>query len=128
MNCNNKRKLDYEIVEKEFRERGYILISKEYKNSSEKLEYICPDHPKEINTINYNNFKNGSGCFHCFGKKKYTMEEARSIFKDAGYELLEHEYLNNNTKMRFKCPKHPTERTFITLKSVMKAVAAGSVI
>jgi len=36
------RKYTYEEVKKEFERRGYKLLSKEYKNAREKLEYICP--------------------------------------------------------------------------------------
>ena len=39
-----RRKIDYEIVKKEFDERGYILLSKEYHNNTEKLQYLCPLH------------------------------------------------------------------------------------
>lgn len=39
-----RRKIDYEMVKKEFDERGYILLSKEYHNNTEKLQYLCPLH------------------------------------------------------------------------------------
>ncbi len=35
--------------------------------------------------------------------KKYTLEEAKKIFKDADCELLETEYINNYTKMEYRC-------------------------
>lgn len=38
--------------------------------------------------------------------KKHTFEEAKELFEFRGYELLETEYINNNTKMAYICPRH----------------------
>lgn len=116
------KKLNYEQVKQNFEDMGYTLISKEYQNSRGKLKYICPKHPDKINEIQYQNFKQGQGCFYCYGTKKYTISEAREEFSKAGYILLETEYKNNCTKMRYTCPAHPDKDTFITLKSLMKGV------
>lgn len=34
-----KRKLNIEIIKKEFKKEGYELLSKEYKNNKTKLDY-----------------------------------------------------------------------------------------
>jgi len=39
--------------------------------------------------------------------KKLTIDFVREEFEARGYELLETEYINNSTKMRYKCPNHP---------------------
>ena len=39
-----KSKYTYEQVKHEFKERNYELLSNEYHNVSEKLEYICLKH------------------------------------------------------------------------------------
>ena len=36
-------------------------------------------------------------------KKKHNLYSVRDFFKENGCELLEEEYVNNSTKMRFKC-------------------------
>ena len=36
--------------------------------------------------------------------RKKTIEEVREYFEKEGYELLEDEYINNSTPMRYKCP------------------------
>lgn len=46
--------------------------------------------------------------------KKLTLEIVRTKFLERGYELLESEYINANTKMKYQCPKHPGKETAIT--------------
>jgi hypothetical protein len=116
------KKLTYEEVKEAFDQRGYRLISEEYRNSREKLKYVCPEHPDKINEIQYQNFKQGQGCFYCYGTKKYTLEEVRNEFLKAGYALQEIDYKNNSTKMRYTCPSHPDKDTSITLKDLMRGV------
>ena len=106
-------------VRKEFNKRGYNLIS-DYINSSTKLKFICREHPEYVSEITYDNFRSGQGCTYCRGTFRHSLESARKIFRDAGYELLEDEYINNTTPMRFKCPKHPDEDTRISLKSIQR--------
>lgn len=40
--CNGNKVYTIDIVSKSFRDRGYKLLSKEYKNAHQKLEYVCP--------------------------------------------------------------------------------------
>jgi hypothetical protein len=44
------KKLTYEFVKKAFEKEGYILLDKEYVNSSSKLRYKC-DHGYITSTI-----------------------------------------------------------------------------
>lgn len=70
-----RRKIDYDLVKKEFDERGYILISTEYHNNTEKLQYICPHHlDKGIQEISFANFTRGRGCGYCAKRKRKTQE------------------------------------------------------
>jgi len=39
----NKRRLDYEFVKQSFEKEGYTLLTQEYKNNNQKLDYICPN-------------------------------------------------------------------------------------
>jgi hypothetical protein len=56
--CNfNSRKLTYEFVKEQFEKEGYILLSKEYINNSQKLKYLCPK--GHIHFITYAGWSSG---------------------------------------------------------------------
>ena len=68
-----RRKINYDMVKKEFEERGYILLSSEYINNSTKLQYLCPNHlDKGVQEITFANFTKGRGCGYCAQRKKKT--------------------------------------------------------
>lgn len=65
------RRLDYEIVEKEFIKRGFSLLTKEYVNYSQKLRYICNSHPSVIQEVSYNDLMAQKyTCSYCFSENK----------------------------------------------------------
>lgn len=62
----NQMKLKYDDIKLVFESRNCILISKEYNNCSEELEYICNNHQdKGIQKISWNQFNRGFGCKYC---------------------------------------------------------------
>lgn len=65
--CSKVGRKTYEEIKAEFKARNYILMSTkdEYVNTHSVLQYICPKHPSEINTIVCYNFYSGEGCPHC---------------------------------------------------------------
>ena len=94
-------KLTFEYVKQYFESQGCKLIEKEYINSETDMRYLCKnDH---LCKINFGSFKFGRGCAECAGNKKYTYEEVYSYFKDHDCKLLETEYKNNYTKMKYEC-------------------------
>lgn len=58
-----------DVIEKTFATRGYILLSTEYNGTGEKLSYICPKHPFEIQKVTLPNFNKDRGCRFC-GREK----------------------------------------------------------
>lgn len=118
--CSGTGKYRHDEVFDAFKARGYKLLSEEYENSSTKLHYLCHKHPNEHLTITFGNFLNGQGCPFCAGNVKHTIEEVKTYFEKAGYELLEERYDRNMTPMRFRCPKHPEQTTYLSLKSLMR--------
>jgi hypothetical protein len=100
--CSGKRRIMIDIVRKEFKKIGYILLSNQYINCSIKLDYICNKGHK--NQINYNCFQQGQRCSICQQNKKYTINETRKIFLKEKYILLSKKYDNNHTKLKIKCP------------------------
>ena len=45
---------------------------------------------------------------------KPTFNDVKKAFYKKGYELLEFEYINATTKMKYRCKKHPQEIQGIT--------------
>lgn len=52
--------------------------------------------------------------------KKKTFEEVETAFIERGYKLLETNYINNTTKMKFVCPLHLDQETEITFKQLTR--------
>lgn len=52
--------------------------------------------------------------------KRLSFEEVQAKFKERGYALLETEYKNAATKMRYICPKHPNNPQAIRFKSLKR--------
>lgn len=94
---------DYSKVKKIFEDKGYKLISTEYIDCFLKLDCICPNNHNI--SISFSNFHNKNiRCKLC--NSKYTIDSVKQIFKNEGYELLETEYINNRTQMKYTCPNN----------------------
>ena len=112
-NSNNLRKLKFSIVKHYIETKGYILISNIYKDNQTKLILKCSNNHKFF--ISWSSFQQGHRCPECYGNKrltiKYVKEQVPILQK--GYKLLSTEYINNYTKLKFKCKKgHIYEATW----------------
>lgn len=110
---SDKRRLDFSVVENEFKNRGYTLLStkKDYQTAQSKLRYICPHHPNVVNEISWNNFQRGKGCPLCGSesrgnKTRTPFGEIKKAFEDAGYELVSIDRKHHYEKIKYICPKH----------------------
>lgn len=117
------RKITIDIVKKEFMRRGYELLEDQYTNSKTLMKYKYLKHPDEIRKINYSNFYNGKGCNKCgvekrSEKKKLSYNVIKQEFEKRGYKLLEKEYINAKTKLRYRCPNHPDKELSITYNNL----------
>ena len=115
----------FEFVKSEFEKVGYILLSTEYTNSSQKLDYICSQgHQSQIT---FNDLKGGHGCMKCGGKEKLTYEYVYNYFKEQGCELLETEYIGAMTPMRYICNcKNESEIRFSSFKRGNRCLICGN--
>lgn len=95
------KKLTYEYVYNYFKEQGCELLEDEYKNSQKSLQYICKC--GYITKTSFSNFKRYHNCKNCVGMKKQSFEYVYNYFKEQGCELLDTEYINSKTKMKYKC-------------------------
>jgi hypothetical protein len=105
--------ITYEEVKLAFEERGYILLSTEYKNCDTKLHYQCPSHLDKNLWVDYYHFQRGQGCPYCIGRGVLTYEEVKLAFEERGYILISEEYINKQTKLQYQCPNHPDKELWI---------------
>jgi len=84
-------KLTLEYVKEQFKEKGYELLSKEYENNRQKLEYKCPK--GHIGFITYINFYQGNGCLKCRREYKGIEKDGKNrIYRDRDW--LYNQYIN----------------------------------
>lgn len=100
--CAGRPLLTIETVRKSFNEENYILLSTDYINSNQKLEYICPNGHK--NSITWSKWNTGYRCPDCAENSKKELSFISQDFKSAGYNLLSTTYKNNRQKLECVCP------------------------
>ena len=96
-------KFTYEDVYNYFKELKCELLETEYINCKTQMKYRCKCGNES--KINFDSFKNkrGQGCIKCVGKEKHNIKSVKETFKKHNCELLETEYINNSTKMKYRC-------------------------
>jgi hypothetical protein len=97
------KKLTYEYVKEQIEKKGYKLLSKEYRNNRQKLEYICLNGHRHF--ITWTHWQQGGGCPYCVNLGRPYIEFIRSEFEKEGYRLLNERYINAHQKLEYICPK-----------------------
>ena len=115
--------ITYEYVKNKFNERGYELLESNYINAHINMSYRCLTHPDDVQKITWANFTQGRGCKQCAKEhtalsRRTPYEIVKQAFESRGYTLLETNYKNCNQKLRFLCPNHPNEETYITYRDL----------
>lgn len=111
--CSPSKKLTIDDATKDFDQMGFILLEKKYLGASAKMKCVCKNHKNIIQYKKYSHIRNTkAGCKYCAADKKANNTrlkfiEVKKYFEGLGYELLENEYKNAQTKMKFRCLKHP---------------------
>jgi very-short-patch-repair endonuclease len=99
--CSGNEKLTYEFVYNYFKEQKCELLETKYINNITKMKYLCIC--KNESFITFGNFQKSVRCTKCSGNEKLTYEYVYNYFKEQNCELLETEYTNALTKMRYIC-------------------------
>ena len=107
--CSGNKKLTIEFVREQFEKEGYTLLTKEYINSKQRLEYICPD--GHTWGITWSDWNSGYRCVECAGLKKLTIEYIRKQFEKENCKLLTKIYTNNKCQLDYVCPKDHYSKT-----------------
>lgn len=94
--------LTFEYVKNYFKENKCELLDLTYINTMTKMKYKCICGNKS--EIIFNNFKKGQRCKGCLkNDRKHSFEYIYNFFKEQKCELLETEYTNAHTNMKYKC-------------------------
>ena len=101
------KKFTIEYAKQYFEDEGCKLLETEYVNCMTEMRYRCSC--GSISYISFSSFKSGCRCRKCGIKRRaekqsITIESAKKYFEERGCELLETEYINSNTKMKYICP------------------------
>jgi hypothetical protein len=83
------------------RQRGGQCISRRYIDSRTHLSWRCRlgHHWRAIPT----NVSKGSWCPRCAHRKRLTLREMRALARHRGGECLSQRYINNETRLRWRC-------------------------
>lgn len=100
-----RQRKDFSIIKESFEDNAYILttISSEYKNSKQKLEYICPN--GHHHSISWDNWRQGKRCPYCKGRPIITIEYVKECCINEGYVCLSELYINGRQKLEVVCPE-----------------------
>ena len=101
--CAGLKKKTISFIKSEFEKDGYTLLTTEYINAFQKLEYTCPEGHKHV--ISWDRWNSGNRCPYCYGNKKLTISFIHAEFEKEGYELLTKKYTGNRQKLDYICPE-----------------------
>jgi len=101
-----RRKLIYTDLKKFFEDNGCELLEEEYKGAHLKVKYKCIC--GNISKIRVDSFKYGNRCTECgilkrADIKRHSYKYVKEYFEEHGCKLLEKEYKNDKTKMKYIC-------------------------
>jgi hypothetical protein len=121
MKCAGTPKYKYNYIYTYFKEQGCELLSKEYENAGELLDYICIC--GTLSKITFGNFQAGHRCKNCRTEKvanirRIPYEKVYNYFKKYNCELLTDNYINGYQQLlKYKCScGNVLERTFTQFK------------
>src|SRR5690606_22819281 len=105
-------------LQKVIEDKGGKLIDNIYINKNHKVKIICSQNHEFFSS--YDSLKYGDNwCATCSKKKKHTIETMKELAKQNKGKCLSDEYINNSTKLLWKCGKCNNE-WYTVPKSVLK--------
>lgn len=99
--CGGRKKRTIEDMKRLAQSRNGKCLSSEYINNKVKLLWQCKEgHTWEARP---DNIVHGQWCPVCGGSTKLTIEDMRKLAKERGGQCLSTSYINNQTKLTWKC-------------------------
>lgn len=99
--CARNVRKTIEDVRESFNEIGWTLLSTEYNNAQERLDFQCDK--GHVHSISWGKFQSGRRCTYCSGMNSLTFDQVDKIFQDKGWKLLSNNYINTVQKLKFIC-------------------------
>jgi hypothetical protein len=103
--ASEAERLSYDYIKQQFKNKGCVLLSTEYINCEQKLDYICKCGNKYQMT--YSSFRIGSKCPECLrregSKKRLSYEYVWQYFEDHGCHLISTKYEGNHKPLDYIC-------------------------
>jgi hypothetical protein len=95
--------------------KGFKFMSTEFTNTKIKYLWGCTESHQW--SVTYDNIRGGSGCPHCSGKARITIEDAYKLAKIKGFNFLSLQFNGVDSKYLWRCAKgHEWSTTFTTIK------------
>lgn len=104
-----KQRLPFEVVELAFKNRGYELLSKTYKSTSDSMEVICPlGHYDKVHFSSF--YYSGTGCKKCKAimtgeRSRHSYGYVKEAFEKRGFKLIADKYENCYQRLECICPR-----------------------
>lgn len=99
--CAGNRPNSIELFKELAHERNGECMSANYVNMHSKLKWLCERGHEWKATPN--SIKRGSWCPYCSGNVKLFLADMKALAMQRGGECLSEDYINNRTKLRWKC-------------------------
>lgn len=122
--CSNNKNNDIESVRREFENKGLNLLEMEYVSNKNKMKFICPHHKDKVQNICLSSLRaSKTGCKYCAiasrtKESKLDLSVVKEKFFARGYILLDQEYTNSSSGLKYICPKHPEKIKTISYNSL----------
>ena len=110
--ANESARLSIEDAQRVAKERGGKCLSNEYVNNRTKMRWRCEKWHEWDAAFRY--IKQGRWCPDCGAGQRISIEDAQRASKERGGECLSTEYINNKTKMRWRCEEGHEWKTRLT--------------
>lgn len=99
---SNKNRRSHMEIKKIFEEENCLLITENYINTKQKLDYICSCGNKHSATLT--TFLEGGRCSECtLNKLRFSYEYVKNYFEDNGCILLTEEYTRSDQNLDYIC-------------------------
>jgi very-short-patch-repair endonuclease len=104
LECSGKKKYTIKDVKDYLAEFNYTCLEDVYVGANEKMRFVCDKNHHYITT--FSSIKSGGKrCLQCCINLKHTISSVKDYVTEFNYICLEDNYINNKTKMKFKCDK-----------------------